>query len=440
MTNGNITKQSSHDDQDLLVQEARRLMPGGVSSPARAALATDSRPLVVRRSEGAWLQDMTGASFADFQMAFGPLLVGHAHPEVVSAVQQAASQGLHHGALHEDEVHLARRLVADHPALEWVRFVNSGTEAVMSALRVARAATGRRLVVKFEGGYHGHSDGLLAKAGSGVATLGVPDSAGVTSGTASDTVTLAFDDEQALEELFGKMGDEIAAVLVEGVPANHGLLPQREAWHARLRALSREHGALLVVDEVITGSRLAWGGATQLLGLDPDLVVLGKVIGGGVPVGAYGGRRDLMEQVAPLGPVYQAGTLSGSPLGMAAGLATLQAFKRETDGHRLLEDRTKGFGGALEELAQDRGLSFSVTGVGSLLWLRPEDGPAPRSSVQLPPEARERFRRLHEALRKNGVWLPPSPYEVCFLSTAHDEEVLGTALDRFAEALKEVKP
>ncbi len=438
MTNGNITKEPRHDGQDLWVQQARRLMPGGVSSPVRAALSAGSRPLVVRRAQGAWLEDVDGNRFMDFQMAFGPLLVGHAHPEVVTAVQQAAAAGLHHGGLNEDEVRLAGRLVADHPALEWLRFVNSGTEAVMSALRLARAATGRPLVVKFQGGYHGHADGLLAKAGSGVASLGIPDSAGVTADATKDTVTIELDDEEALEKLFEDRGAEVAAVLVEGVPANQGLLPQRSEWFSRLRSLTRDHGALLVVDEVITGTRLAWGGASELFALEPDLVVLGKVIGGGVPVGAYGGRRDLMELVAPLGPVYQAGTLSGSPLGMAAGLATLDAFAAQKEGHRLLEERTKEWGRSLGDLAEEAGVSFSVRSLGSLLWLRPDSGPAPRRAVDLPPDSFQGFRLLHDALRRRGVWLPPSPYEVCFLSTAHDEALLAQALDRFAGAFKEV--
>lgn len=426
-------------DHGDLVEQAQAIMPGGVSSPVRAALATDARPLVVARAQGPWVEDEHGQRFLDFQMAFGPLLVGHAHPSVVQAIHQAAEKGLHHGALNESEVHLAQRLIADHPAMEWVRFVNSGTEAVMSALRVARAATGRHFVVKFDGGYHGHCDALLAKAGSGVATLGVPDSAGVTPGMTGDTVTLPLDDEDVLDGYFTQKGDETAAVLLEGVPANHGLLPQRRQWLDRLQRLCKDHGALLVVDEVITGTRLAWGGATQLQDIQPDLVVLGKVIGGGVPVGAYGGRKDLMELVAPLGPVYQAGTLSGSPLAMTAGLATLQAFAGHKDGHRVLEQRTQAWGKALQNAAEDKKVPFNVTSLGSLLWLRPDDGETPRRAVTLPQEARDRFRLFHDALRRRGVWMPPSAYEVCFLSTAHTEKILDAALEPFTQAFKETR-
>ncbi|HEX2065801.1 MAG TPA: glutamate-1-semialdehyde 2,1-aminomutase [Candidatus Thermoplasmatota archaeon] len=415
--------------------EAAALMPGGVSSPVRALKAVGGDPFALVAGQGAWVTDADGRRYVDLQMAFGPLLVGHAHPAVVHAVQQAAAAGLHFGALHPDEVALAREVARRHPAVERLRFVSSGTEAVMSAARLARAATGRDVLVKFEGGYHGHADPFLAKAGSGLKTLGLASSAGVPAATAALTATLPLDDEAALEAFFARHGDQVAAAVVEGVPANEGLLPQRPQWHRLLRRLTRQHGALLVVDEVITGFRLAPGGATEALGLEPDLVTLGKVLGGGLPMGAYGGRGDLMALVAPEGPVYQAGTLSGSPLAMAAGLATLRAFDAAPAGHAALAGATRDLAERLLDAAARRGVPFSAPHLGSLLWLVPEAGLAPRRAAPLPPAALARYAALHQLLRREGVHLPPSPYEVAFLSTAHDEGAAAHVESAFAAAL-----
>ena len=418
---------------------ATRVMPGGVSSPVRAFRAVGGSPRFFERGEGAWLVDVDGRRVVDLQMAFGPLLLGHAHPAVVRAVEESARRGLAFGAPHPDEVLLAEEAVARHPALEWLRFVNSGTEAVMSAARLARAATGREVILKFDGCYHGHADAFLAKAGSGLATFGLAASAGVPAATVAQTATLPLDDEGALDQFFARHGPQVAAAFVEGVPANNGLLPQRKAWHDRLRRLTREHGALLVVDEVITGFRMAWGGATEALDLKPDLVTLGKVLGGGMPVGAYGGRKDLMELVAPLGPMYQAGTLSGNPVAMAAGLATLRALAAEPDAHAALAKRTEDLARRLMDEARDAGFPLSAPHVASMLWLVPGEGLAPRDATPLPKEAVARFAALHGAFLREGVLLPPSAYEVAFLSTAHGPEALDAVVEAFGRAVRSVR-
>lgn len=425
---------------DAWFERATRVMPGGVSSPVRAFRAVGGTPRVFQSAAGAHLTDVDGRTYVDLQMAFGPLLLGHAHPQVVAAVTEAAIRGLAYGAPNPAEIELAEETVRRHPALEWVRFVNSGTEAVMSAARLARAATGRSLLVKFDGGYHGHADAFLSKAGSGLATFGIAASAGVPPATAGEVATLPLDDEAALEDFFAAHGDKVAAAFIEGVPANNGLLPQRTEWHRRLRKLTRDHGALLVVDEVITGFRLAWGGATEALGLEPDLVTLGKIMGGGMPVGAYGGRRDLMQLVAPLGPTYQAGTLSGNPVAMAAGLATLRALDAEKDAHARLERATSGLARSLVDRACDARFPLSVPHLASMLWVVPQADAAPRDATPLQKESVDRFAALHRALLHEGVFLPPSAYEVAFLSTAHAPPVLRQVEDAFERAFRSVRP
>lgn len=424
---------------DKAFERAAHLMPGGVSSPVRAFRGVGGTPRVIASASGAHLHDVEGKRYVDLQMAFGPLVLGHAHPAVVQAVADAARDGLAFGATSVAEVDLAQEAVRRHPALEWLRFVNSGTEAVMSAARLARAATGRRVLVKFDGGYHGHADAFLSKAGSGLATFGLSASAGVPDGTVADTATLPLDDEAALEAFFQRHGDQVAAAFVEGVPANNGLLPQRAAWHKLLRRLTREHGALLVVDEVITGFRLARGGATEALGLEPDLVTLGKVLGGGMPVGAYGGRRDLMQLVAPLGPMYQAGTLSGNPVAMRAGLATLRTLAATPHAHDALARTTRDLATRLEDAARSAGVPFTQRAEGSILWLVLEDGFDARDATPLRKESVERFARLHRALLKEGVYLPPSAYEVCFLSTAHAPDVLDETVAAFGRAFRSLR-
>ncbi|MHB1260445.1 MAG: aspartate aminotransferase family protein [Thermoplasmatota archaeon] len=421
-----------------LYEKAVQLMPGGVSSPVRALKAVGGDPLAIVKGEGAWVTDVDGCRYVDLQMAFGPLLVGHAHPIVVRAVQDAAGRGLHFAAMHPDEVRLAQEVVSRQPAVQRLRFVNSGTEAVMSAARLARAATGRDLLVKFEGGYHGHADPFLAKAGSGLKTFGLAASAGVPSATAALTATLPLDDEAALQGFFALHGDRVAAAIVEGIPANQGLLPQRREWHALLRRLTRDHGALLIVDEVITGFRLARGGATESLGLQPDLVTLGKILGGGLPVGAYGGRKDLMALVAPDGPMYQAGTLSGSPVAMAAGLATLAAFDAYPAQHRALDASSGALAESLQDEARRASYQLTIVREGSLLWLVPAEGFVARDARPLPEGTPARYSKLYQAMRHEGVLLPPSPYEVAFASTAHDERATAHVVAAFGRAIRSV--
>ena len=394
-------------ESDAFLEEARSRFPGGVQSPVRAYAAVGGDPPVPVRGEGGHVWDLEGREYVDWVCAYGPLIAGHAHPAVVQAIGDAARLGGPFGATVEGELRLARLIQERMPSVERIRFVNSGTEAAMSALRVARAATGRDLVLKFEGGYHGHADHLLANAGSGVATLGLPGSAGVPAAIAAQTLVAPRTLEAAQEAARAHAG-QVAAIIVEPVGANVGVVPPEPGLLEGLRTLCTEIGALLVFDEVITGFRVAPGGAQERYGVGADLTVLGKIIGGGLPVGAYGGRAGLMDLVAPVGPVYQAGTLSGHPLVMAAGEATL----------RLLDDaayaRLETLGEALEEGLQPYG---RVARVGSLLTLFLDDGA---------------FPALHARLREGGVLIPPSPFEAWFVSLAHTE----SDIERTVEALR----
>ena len=385
---------------------ATELFSGGVNSPVRAYRAVGGQPPVLVRGQGARVWDADGREYVDYVSAYGPLILGHAHPVVVAAIEKAARAGGSFGVTHPDEVRLAELIQRGMPALERLRFVNSGTEAAMSALRVARAATRRNLVLKFEGGYHGHSDGLLAKAGSGLATLGLPASAGVPEPVAAQTLVIPYNDLGAVEAAFAGHPERIAAVIVEPVAANVGVVPPEAGFLDGLRRLTHEHGALLVFDEVITGFRVAPGGAQQLYGVIPDLTVLGKIIGGGLPVGAYGGRADLMDLVAPVGPVYQAGTLSGHPVVMAAGIATLEQLDDA------LYAQLEEIGAELEAGLRKALPEARIARVGSLLTVFVADFPA-------------LFRRL----RQGGILLPPSQFEAWFLSAAHGEEEVSRTLD-----------
>jgi glutamate-1-semialdehyde 2,1-aminomutase len=431
---------TAHTRSDELYDRARRVIPGGVNSPVRAFGAVGGTPRFIDHGEGPYVFDADGNRYLDLVGSWGPLILGHAHPQVVRAVTEACGRGMTFGAPCAGEVELAERIVAAYPGLEQVRFVSSGTEAVMSAIRVARAATGRSLIVKFAGCYHGHADHLLVAAGSGLATFGRPSSAGVPEAFVSATRVLPLDDEAAARELFAREGGSIAAVIIEPVPANHGLLPQRPAFLELLRAQTRRHGALLIFDEVISGFRLAPGGAAERLGIAPDMATFGKVIGGGMPVGAFGGSRAVMSRLTPEGDAYQAGTLSGNPVAMAAGIATLETLRRE-DGWRRLE----ALGAALEQrlrpVVARAGFPLQLVRLGSLFWLAlhaeshspaQADAQPPRTALALSPEATERFARLFHAMLAQGVYLPPSPYEVCFLSLAHRDE----HLDRLAAALE----
>jgi len=413
-----------------LYARACAVIPGGVSSPVRAFRAVGGTPLFIARGEGARVIDADGRTYLDLVCSWGPLIAGHAHPEVVAAVSAAVARGMSFGAPCAAEVELAERVVAAYPAAEQVRFVSSGTEAVMSAIRVARAATRRDLIVKFAGCYHGHADHLLVAAGSGLATFGRPSSAGVPEAFTAKTRVLPLDDAAAVARLFEEEGAAIAAVIIEPVPANHGLLPQRREFLACLRELTSRHGALLIFDEVISGFRLARGGAAELIGISPDLATFGKVIGGGMPVGAFGGARALMAHLAPLGDTYQAGTLSGNPVAMSAGLATLAVLERE-DGWSRLETLGATLEALLAPLLARAPFPVHLVRVGSLFWLCLNAAGAPRAAVTLAEPERARFARLFHAMLARGVYLPPSAYEACFLSLAHTR----ADLEQFAAAL-----
>lgn len=402
-----------------LLARALAVTPGGVHSPVRAFRAVGGQPFFTRRAAGAHLEDVDGRRLLDFCMAFGPLPLGHAHPAVMQAAMQALADGWSYGTAEPYSLELAELIAGRIPWVENVRFVNSGTEAVMAALRLARGATGRHRLLKFAGCYHGHADAMLIRAGSGLAAAGVADSAGVPPAVAADTLVAELDDAAGLEAVFARHGHEIAAVIIEPLPANHGLLPQRPAFLAGLRELCRRHGALLIFDEVISGFRLAFGGFSEISGVAPDLVTWGKVIGGGFPIGAVAGARDLMCHFAPEGPVYQAGTLSANPLAMRAGLATLRELLA-ADAWRRLEQ----LGARLEELVRAQGLH--IQRVGSIFWLPGARGPRPtaRRPGEINDELTGGFPGMFHALLERGIYLPPSPLEVGFLSTAHAESDL----------------
>lgn len=411
--------------QAALRDRAAGLFPGGVNSPVRAFRSVGRPPLVLDRGEGARVRDADGRWYVDYIGSWGPAILGHGHPAIVEAVRAAALDGFALGTTGPREVKLGERVRSAVPSMERLRFVSSGTEAVMSAIRLARGATGRQLVVKFAGGYHGHGDSLLVDAGSGLATLAMPGSAGVTPGAASDTVVLPYNDEAALEAAFSAHPGRIAAVIVEPVGANVGVVAPRPGYLQALRQRTGTDGAVLIFDEVITGFRLARGGAQERYGVAPDLTTLGKIVGGGMPVGAYGGRADLMAQVAPEGPVYQAGTLSGHPLAMAAGIATLDLLAPE------LYDRLEAAGAALEaglrEAAAAAGRSVAISRVGSLLTVFFREG-VPIDGAQALDSDREAYARFFGAMLDEGILLPPSQFEAWFLGAAHGEAELEATL------------
>ncbi len=400
-----------------LFEEAQRHLPGGVNSPVRAFRGVGGTPLFIGRAQGARVWDADGNEYLDYVASWGPLIAGHAHPEVVRAIQEAAPRGTSYGAPAEGEVRLAALVKEAFPSIDLVRFVNSGTEATMSALRLARGATGRELIVKFDGGYHGHADGLLVQAGSGPLTLGAPDSPGVPAATAAQTLSLPYNDLGAVTAAFEQRPGQIAAVIIEPVAGNMGVVPAAPGFLEGLRELCTQHGSVFILDEVITGFRVGWGGAQARFGVTPDLTCLGKIVGGGLPVGAYGGRRDLMECVAPLGPVYQAGTLSGNPLAMAAGLATLELLRRPGV-YEQLETLATRLEAGLGDAARGAGVAYTANRVGSMLTGFFSDAPVTDYATAKRSDA-ARYARFFHALLDRGVYFAPSQFEAAFVSLAH---------------------
>ena len=413
---------------DELFSRARRVIPGGVDSPVRAFGAVGGTPRFIDHGQGAYLVDVDDVRYVDYIQSWGALLFGHARPEIVAAATGTADKGTSFGAPTALEVDLAERIVHAIPGIDMVRLVSSGTEATMSAIRLARGVTGRDLLVKFEGCYHGHSDSLLAKgAGSGLATLGIPGSPGVTEGAAKDTLTAPFNDLGTVRTLFAERGKEIAVVVVEPIAANMGVVPPAAGFLEGLRELCDEHGALLFFDEVITGFRVAYGGAQSLFGVTPDLTALGKIMGGGFPCAAFGGRRELMQQLAPIGPVYQAGTLSGNPVAVAAGIAALDLAVK-TDPYDSLTKRAEQLADGLAARFSTAGIPVTVNRAWSMFSVFFTDGPV-RTFDDAKGADHERYARFFHHMLDRGVYLPPSGYELWSLSTEHDDEVAELTLD-----------
>jgi glutamate-1-semialdehyde 2,1-aminomutase len=423
-------------NMERLFDEAKLLLPGGVNSPVRAFGGVGGTPIFFEKGRGAIVSDADGREYVDYLGSWGPLIVGHTHPRVVAAICDQAGKGATFGAPTELETELARRVVKLVPSCEKVRFVSSGTEATMSAIRLARAATDRCGIIKVEGCYHGHVDSLLVKAGSGVLTLGIPGSPGVPPDLASLTLTIPFNDPGALERALEEHGKGIACLIVEPVAGNMGVVPPKPGWLQAARDLTKKHGVLLILDEVMTGFRVAPGGAQALYGVTPDLSCFGKVIGGGLPVGAYGGRSDLMDRIAPAGPVYQAGTLSGNPLAMRAGIETLDILA-EAGTYERLETISARLAAGLAAAAQEAGIPAVVNRVGSMLTGFFTSGPV----VDYQTAARsdtKRYARFFHAMLARGVYLAPSQFEAAFVSTAHDEALVDGTIAAAADAMKEV--
>ncbi|GHD68576.1 glutamate-1-semialdehyde 2,1-aminomutase [Luteimonas padinae] len=425
-----------HETSQALFSRATALIPGGVNSPVRAFKSVGGEPFFVERADGAFLYDVDGNRYIDYVGSWGPMIVGHNHPRVREAVADAIGNGLSYGAPCAAEVTMAETITRLVPSCEMVRMVNSGTEATLSAIRLARGATGRQRIVKFEGCYHGHGDSFLVKAGSGMLTLGVPTSPGVPAGLSELTSTISYNDFDGATQLFEQIGPEIAAVIIEPVVGNANCLPPREGYLRHLRELCTRHGALLIFDEVMTGFRVALGGAQARYGVTPDLTTFGKIIGGGMPVGAYGGRRDLMQQIAPAGPIYQAGTLSGNPVAMAAGLAMLELVQ-EPGFHDRLEATANTLCDGFEEAARAAGVPLTTNRVGAMFGLFFTDAKVDTYAGATACDIGA-FNRLFHAMLERGVFLAPSAYEAGFISSAHDDAVVEATLEAARGAFRAV--
>ena len=426
-----------HEQSEEIFRRARQLIPGGVNSPVRAFRAVGAEPVVVGYGAGARVWDVDGNEYLDYVSSWGPLILGHCYPEVVDALREAVGRGTSFGAATEGELELASLICEAFPSIEKVRLVNSGTEAAMSAIRVARAFTGRPLVVKFEGCYHGHVDALLVKAGSGVATFGLPDTAGVPPEVTRQTLALPFNDSAALEAAFDRSGSQIACVIVEPIVGNMGCVPPELGYLELLRRRSEQAGALLIFDEVMTGFRLTFGGVQRLAGIVPDLTILGKIIGGGVPVGAYGGRAEIMAQIAPEGPVYQAGTLSGNPLAVAAGIATLRVLRRDPDLYAGLDQRAEGLTSGVAAAAATAEVSLTINRRGSMFTFFFTDCPVKDYATAKTSDT-VAFAAFFRAVLEEGIYLPPSQFEAAFLSAAHSEADIEITVRAAATAFEAV--
>lgn len=416
------------DTSHRLFEQSRKIIPGGVNSPVRAFQSVGIEPVFIREAAGAHITDVDGKKYIDYVMSWGPMILGHAHPAVIEAITLAVRAGSSYGAPTEYELNLATMICNAIPSIEMVRMVSSGTEATMSAVRLARGVTGRDKILKFAGCYHGHADSLLAKAGSGVATFGIPGSPGVPAAVAALTLTAPYNDIESVEEMIRRYGDELACVIVEPVAGNMGVVAPKPGFLESLRAMTQERGVLLIFDEVITGFRLNYGGYRTVAKIKPDLTCLGKIIGGGLPVGAFGGRREIMEQLAPAGPVYQAGTLSGNPAAMAAGIATLEILQQHADAYKALNQRTSLFCANLKKLFREQGVPVCINQIGSMftVFFTGEDvydfASASTSNTEL-------FAKYFRGLLKEGINIAPSQFEAAFVSFAHTEEDFNRTLE-----------
>lgn len=426
-------------NSEKLFRRAREVMPGGVNSPVRAWKSVGGEPLFIKRGKGSKIFDEDGNRFTDYVMSWGPLILGHADRKVSNEIIKTLKRGTTFGAPNILEVKLAELIKEAMPGVEMMRFVNSGTEAVMSAIRVARAHTGREKIIKFEGGYHGHADNLLAKSGSGIATLSIPGSKGVLRETVGDTLMGSYNDPESAEKIFAEYGGKIAAVIIEPVAGNMGVVPGEKSFLGGLRKLTEKYKTVLIFDEVISGFRVGWGGAQELYGINPDLTILGKIIGGGLPVGVYGGKKEIMNMVSPLGQVYQAGTLSGNPVAMAAGMATLEGIKRKRNAYRKLEDLSKELEEGLSKAAKNSKVPVQINRAGSMMTLFFTDRKVTDFSTAKKADTKKYARFFHGMLEA-GFYFPPSQFESFFLSLSHTRDDINNTVKAASKVLEEITP